>query len=139
MKVTIVWRLHTYLSIEKCRRFRPSILEFRSNNEIFKKCGKHLPSITPRTINGRRCRRECYSSTRHRDTDRAAPRSTAGLPRRRLATGSRVARNWYPSNPCPFRRPLPFLSSSPSPPAPYFTETLSKSPAPGIPFLLTYR
>lgn len=112
--------------MEKCRRFRSSILEFRSNNEILK-VWKHLPSITPRTINGRRCRRECCSSTRHRDTDRAAPRSTAGLPRRRLATGSRVARNWYPSNPCPFRRPLPFLSSSPSPRAVFYRDSFEIS------------
>jgi len=73
----------------------------------------YLPSVASKTTNERRRRRECCSWARHRDSDRAAPRSTAGLPRRRLATGSEAARNWYPSDPCPIRASsfLPCLSS----------------------------
>lgn len=78
--------------------------------------GMYLPSVAPKTTNERRRRRECCSSARHRDTDRAAPRSTAGLPRRRLATGSEVTRNWYPSDPCP----ISASSSSSFFPAPFF-------------------
>lgn len=80
----------------------------------------YLPSVVPKTTNERQRRRECCSSARHRDTDRAAPRSTAGLPRRRLATGSEVARNWYPSDPCPIKRVVVLFLAFPSalPPAP---------------------
>lgn len=86
--------------------------------------GAYLPSVAPKRTNERQRRRERCSSARHRDTGRAAPRSTAGLPRRKLATGSEVARNWYPSDPCPIKRVavLPCLSSPPP-----FTER------PGVP------
>lgn len=93
----------------------------------------YLPSIIPWKTNGKQ-QRECCRLARHRDTDRAALRF-AGLPRRRFATGSKVARNWYLSDPCPITTSVvpcfsglpPPLSLSLSLPFPLFYEIFKDS------------